>query len=170
MQGWACLLGVSGRRDCYILIFCSGRPMDGASNAKVISVIEREGAKHTKIVTWTRWMERKRWGESGRGCCCIITELAEVLILWMIAMHNFNTNNKHNTMNKNKKEEEVVVATVIVYTRKGVVWCNAESVRWGPLFVHSVTHQPSHAAVSGSVLCVCKHCAIFVEEGYPMPE
>lgn len=47
----------------------------------------------------------------------------------MIAMHNFNTNNKHNTMNKNKKEEEVVVATVIVYTRKGVVWCNAESVR-----------------------------------------
>lgn len=84
-------------------------------------------------------------------------------------MHNFNTNNKHNTTNKNKKEEKVVVATVIVYTREGVVWCDAECSRRA-LFIHSVTHQPPHAAVSGSGLCVCKHCAIFVEEGHPMPE
>lgn len=33
-------------------------------------------------------------------------------------------------MNKNKKkeEEEVVVGIAVVYSGKGVVWCNAESV------------------------------------------
>ena len=171
MQGWACLLGVSGRKDCCILIFHRGRPTVGAWNAKVISVIEREGAEPTKTVTWTVWMERERWGVSDRGCSRILTKLAEVLILWKASMHKFTTNNKHNTMNKNKKkEEEVVAVIVVVYSRKGVLRCNEESVHWGPV-VHLLRHSPASAhSHSGSGLCVCKHCAVFVEKSHPMPE